>query len=257
MAQVSFDLIYFILLSLFFAFYILFVYFTSEYDKILFFYIFGSLFYYLIGYFLGPTSPIGINLPNEQLIREQHGYAALRFLSFSLSPLPSPPFFILFYFILMSKYRSKSVVLDNIVRAADKSGGFVLADEFCWDDEEKEAHKKYNALASNLHTALHEGRREGREAREGREDGGMEGWRDENRRRGVEKEENYFLTIYVVLGHASGKTAVEVIPSTRYPSSSLFSFPSPLLLWLYLMFNSGPSKTLARILLDVRRGASR
>ena len=63
----------------------------------------------------------------------------------------------------------------------------------------------------------------------------MEGWRDggmeRNRRRGVEKEENYFLTIYVVLGHASGKTAVEVIPSTRYPSSSLFSFPSPLLLW--------------------------
>jgi hypothetical protein len=51
-------------------------------------------------------------------------------------------------------------VLENIVSAADKSGGFVLADEFCWDDEEKEAHKQYNALASNLHTALHEGEEE-------------------------------------------------------------------------------------------------
>lgn len=72
----------------------------------------------------GPTSPIGINLPNEQAIRESHG--------------------------------SKSVVLENIVSAADKSGGFTLADEFCWDDEEKEAHKKYHSLADNLHTALHE-----------------------------------------------------------------------------------------------------
>lgn len=52
------------------------------------------------------------------------------------------------------------MVLENIVSAADKSGGFVLADEFCWDDEEKEAHKQYNALASNLHTALHEGEEE-------------------------------------------------------------------------------------------------
>lgn len=52
------------------------------------------------------------------------------------------------------------------MRAADKSGGFVLADEFCWDDEEKEAHKKYNALSSNLHTALHEGRKRGERGRE-------------------------------------------------------------------------------------------
>lgn len=46
-----------------------------------------------------------------------------------------------------------------------------MEEEFCWDDEEKEAHKKYHMLADNLHTALHE-----------------------------------------VLGHASGKTAVEDPP---------------------------------------------
>jgi dipeptidyl-peptidase-3 len=51
----------------------------------------------------GPISPIGINLPNEQAIRQQYG--------------------------------SKSVLLHNIVEAYDKSQGKVLIKEFAWDAE--------------------------------------------------------------------------------------------------------------------------
>lgn len=72
----------------------------------------------------GPVSPIGINLPNEQLVREQYG--------------------------------SKSVVLNNIVDAANKSAGEVLLNEFAYDQAEIELQKKYGTLADNMHTALHE-----------------------------------------------------------------------------------------------------
>lgn len=72
----------------------------------------------------GPVSPIGINLPNEQLVREQHG--------------------------------SKSVVLNNIIDAGNKSSGQVLMDEFAYDQAEKDLQLKYGTLADNMMTALHE-----------------------------------------------------------------------------------------------------
>lgn len=72
----------------------------------------------------GPVSPIGINLPNEQKIREQYG--------------------------------SKSVVLGNIIDAGDKSSGQILTDEFAYDQEEKDLQFNHGSLSSNMHTALHE-----------------------------------------------------------------------------------------------------
>ncbi len=72
----------------------------------------------------GPVSPIGINLPNEQLVREQYG--------------------------------SKSVVLNNVIDAGNKSGGQVLLDEFAYDEEEKALQARYGTLAENMMTALHE-----------------------------------------------------------------------------------------------------
>lgn len=72
----------------------------------------------------GPVSPIGINLPNEQIVREQHG--------------------------------SKSVVLNNIVDAGNKSSGQVLLDEFAYDQKEIELAKKHGTLSDNMLTALHE-----------------------------------------------------------------------------------------------------
>ncbi len=72
----------------------------------------------------GPVSPIGINLPNEQAIRELHG--------------------------------SKSVLLHNIVDAYDKSSGKDLLKEFAFDQSEIENQEKYGSIADNLHTAMHE-----------------------------------------------------------------------------------------------------
>lgn len=72
----------------------------------------------------GPISPIGINLPNEQAIREQYG--------------------------------SKSVLLNNIQDAYDKSSGQELTKEFAWDEEEVRNQQLYGTIANNLHTAMHE-----------------------------------------------------------------------------------------------------
>ncbi|MGH2567358.1 MAG: dipeptidyl-peptidase 3 family protein, partial [Bacteroidota bacterium] len=72
----------------------------------------------------GPVSPIGINLPNEQFVREQYG--------------------------------SKSVVLNNIVDAGDKASGSILTDEFAYDKEEKDLQFQYGTLSSNMLTSLHE-----------------------------------------------------------------------------------------------------
>ncbi|HXC03782.1 MAG TPA: dihydrofolate reductase, partial [Bacteroidia bacterium] len=71
-----------------------------------------------------PSTPIGINLPNNEWIREQHG--------------------------------SKSVNLGNIVEAYDKASGPGVADEFYYNDEIKERVKKYAPLADKLHTDMHE-----------------------------------------------------------------------------------------------------
>lgn len=72
-----------------------------------------------------PSTPIGINLPNADWIRKQHG--------------------------------SKSVTMDNITYAYDMAAqGNGFMEEFAWSDREIELNKKYGYLASSLHTDLHE-----------------------------------------------------------------------------------------------------
>lgn len=70
-----------------------------------------------------PSSPIGINLPNANWIRAEHG--------------------------------SKSVSLANIVNTYDQVKGGSLA-EFAWDEKEIARSKSFGSLASRLHTDLHE-----------------------------------------------------------------------------------------------------
>ncbi|MCG8581164.1 MAG: dipeptidyl peptidase 3 [Bacteroidales bacterium] len=72
-----------------------------------------------------PASPLGINLPNAEWIRELHG--------------------------------SKAVSLQNISQAyemASLSSGVI--EEFAFDEEEITLHKQYGSIADNLHTHLHE-----------------------------------------------------------------------------------------------------
>ena len=72
-----------------------------------------------------PSTPIGINLPNANWIRANHG--------------------------------SKSVNLANIVNAYDdasKSSG--VLEEFAYNEEEIALAREHGALASNLHTDMHE-----------------------------------------------------------------------------------------------------
>lgn len=71
-----------------------------------------------------PVTPIGINLPNDQKIREEHG--------------------------------SKSVQLANISEAYDKSLPQSYRREFAWDDAEVERAEKWAALAGEVTTAIHE-----------------------------------------------------------------------------------------------------
>ena len=71
-----------------------------------------------------PTTPIGINLPNNEWIREKHG--------------------------------SKSVNLGNIVEAYDNAAGSSVVDEFYFGDEVKKRVKEYAPLADKLHTDMHE-----------------------------------------------------------------------------------------------------
>lgn len=71
-----------------------------------------------------PTTPIGVNLPNANWIRAEHG--------------------------------SKSVSLGNITDAYDKSSGESSLEVFCHDEEEIARAKEHGTLAGKLHTALHE-----------------------------------------------------------------------------------------------------
>lgn len=72
-----------------------------------------------------PATPIGINLPNADWIRREHG--------------------------------SKSVTIENITEAYDKaSQGNGFNEEFAWSDEERDLMSKYGFLTDNLHTDLHE-----------------------------------------------------------------------------------------------------
>ena len=72
----------------------------------------------------GPITPVGINLPNDQAIRERHG--------------------------------SKSVSLSNVIEAYDKSTIPELRSEFSWSDEETARATKWSAFAAELTTNMHE-----------------------------------------------------------------------------------------------------
>ncbi|MDR1645534.1 MAG: dipeptidyl peptidase 3 [Tannerellaceae bacterium] len=72
-----------------------------------------------------PATPIGINLPNADWIRRDHG--------------------------------SKSVTIENITHAYDQaSQGNGFNEEFVWSDAELESIRRYGFLTNNLHTDLHE-----------------------------------------------------------------------------------------------------
>lgn len=71
-----------------------------------------------------PSTPIGINLPNNEWIRETHG--------------------------------SKSVNLGNIVEAYDKAAGGSVVNEFYYHDATKKNVLNYAGLADKLHTDMHE-----------------------------------------------------------------------------------------------------
>jgi dipeptidyl-peptidase III len=72
----------------------------------------------------GPITPIGVNLPNDQRIRE--------------------------------KYGSKSVTLSNVLVAYERSMPDSFRQEFAWDDAEVERAKRWGAFASELTTEIHE-----------------------------------------------------------------------------------------------------
>lgn len=72
-----------------------------------------------------PASPLGINLPNSNWIRSEHG--------------------------------SKSVSLENIAGAYDAAAqGNGFSEEFVWSDTERKLLANYGFQANNLHTDLHE-----------------------------------------------------------------------------------------------------
>jgi dipeptidyl-peptidase-3 len=72
----------------------------------------------------GPITPVGINLPNDQSIRE--------------------------------KYGSKSVSLSNVTEAYDKSTAVEFRREFAWTPEEAARAEKWSSRAGELTTDLHE-----------------------------------------------------------------------------------------------------
>jgi dipeptidyl-peptidase-3 len=72
----------------------------------------------------GPITPVGINLPNDQAIRERYG--------------------------------SKSVSLSNVTEAYDKSTLPAFRSEFSWTPEEAERATRWSAFAGELTTNMHE-----------------------------------------------------------------------------------------------------
>ena len=72
----------------------------------------------------GPVTPIGINLPNDQTVREQHG--------------------------------SKSVSLSNVNEAYDLSRPANYRQEFTWSTEEAERSRQWGGLAGEMTTNMHE-----------------------------------------------------------------------------------------------------
>jgi dipeptidyl-peptidase-3 len=72
-----------------------------------------------------PATPIGINLPNADWVRRDHG--------------------------------SKSVTIENITEAYDRaSQGNGFNEAFVWSEAERESIRTYGFLTDNLHTDLHE-----------------------------------------------------------------------------------------------------
>jgi dipeptidyl-peptidase-3 len=82
----------------------------------------------------GPVTPIGINLPNDQAIRERYG--------------------------------SKSVSLSNVGESSDNGTPGTMRNEFSWSPEESERTLKYGTLSGELLTDMHEviGHASGRQA---------------------------------------------------------------------------------------------
>ena len=72
----------------------------------------------------GPVTPIGINLPNDQAIREQYG--------------------------------SKSVSLSNVSDAYENSTPDSMREEFSWTPEEAARAKRFGAFSQELTTEMHE-----------------------------------------------------------------------------------------------------
>ena len=72
----------------------------------------------------GPVTPVGINLPNDQTIREHHG--------------------------------SKSVSLSNANQAYDKSTLPEFRREFAWNADEADRAEKWSSVAGELTTDMHE-----------------------------------------------------------------------------------------------------
>ena len=71
-----------------------------------------------------PATPIGVNLPNADWIRANHG--------------------------------SKSVSLGNIIDAYRNASTVGALDEFTWDEAEKERAETHGEIGDKMHTALHE-----------------------------------------------------------------------------------------------------
>jgi dipeptidyl-peptidase-3 len=82
----------------------------------------------------GPVTPVGINLPNDQEIRE--------------------------------KYGSKSVALSNVNEAYDRSSPDAMRGEFAWSPEEAQRAGKFATFSGELTTDMHEviGHASGRQA---------------------------------------------------------------------------------------------
>jgi dipeptidyl-peptidase-3 len=72
----------------------------------------------------GPVTPVGINLPNDQAVREQHG--------------------------------SKSISLSNVRQAYDGATPSTFRTEFAWTEEEAERAERWGSFASEWTTNLHE-----------------------------------------------------------------------------------------------------
>ncbi len=72
----------------------------------------------------GPISPIGINLPNDQTVREEYG--------------------------------SKSISLSNVIAAYDLSQPAAYRAEFTWDEAETARAEQWGSLAGDLTVNMHE-----------------------------------------------------------------------------------------------------